>query len=479
MYLSSVLKFVEENIVWGIPLIILILACGIILSVRLNGLQFGHLGESLKLMVNNKGGGTGEVSTFAALCISMAATLGTGKIVGVATAIYWGGPGALFWMIIAALLGMATKYTEGFLAVKYRRTLEDGSIIGGPFAYIEDGMGKKWKFLAILFAIFGILAGLFGIGTITQMNSINESIVSVFDPDKANLINIFGLQIPLVTLIATIVVTVISAFAVIGGIDRISKFSVLLVPIMAIGYFLVCLAVIIFNITALPAALLKIVKCAFTVKAGTGAIAGITIITVLRQGVSKGIFSNEAGLGSAPIAMASAQESNPVKAGLVTMSGTFIDTLVLCLTIGTGVVLTGSYLDNEGINITINTFETGLNIGYLPSAIIVMCSIVTFAFTTIIGWNVYGEKCTMYLFKGNKKALLVYRIIYILAVASSPFLTLDTIWTIASIFNGLMALPNLIALIALSGVVAKETKDYFQTRKLNKNLNKPLAEIQA
>lgn len=463
--LNGILSWIETNIVWGIPLIALILIVGVIMTIKLKCLQVSHLGEALKCMISNEDSGSGEVSSFGALCISMAATLGTGKIIGVATAIAIGGPGALFWMILAAIFGMATKYAEGFLAIRFRKIEKDGTVMGGPFTYIEEGLGHKWKWLSKLFAIFGALAGVMGIGTMTQMNSITESAVSVFDPNKAHVVNIFGNDISIYAIIIGAIVTIVSAIAVIGGIDRISKMSVVLVPFMAIGYFLACISVIIFNITSVPAALVKIFKSAFSFKSVGGGLAGMGIMAAMRQGVSKGIFSNEAGLGSAPIAMASAQTNDPVKQGLTCMASTFIDTMVLCLTIGLGVVITGAYETSEGINITINTFTEGLHISNLASALIVFFSIATFAFTTIIGWNVYGEKCVAYLSNGNKKWVMFYKVLYIISVGVAPFLTLQLIWTMSSIFNGLMALPNLVGLLGLSGLVAKETSDYFKKRK--------------
>ncbi len=476
MFLSmnSVLQWIEKNIVWGIPLIALILIVGIILTIKLKCLQLNHLGEALKSMVANDEAGKGEVSSFGALCISMAATLGTGKIIGVATAIAIGGPGALFWMILAAIFGMATKYAEGYLAIRFRKIEPDGTVMGGPFTYIEEGMGKKWRWLSKMFAIFGALAGVMGIGTMTQMNSITESAVSVFDPNKIHSISVFGNDISIYAIIVGIIVTIISAIAVIGGIDRISKVSVILVPFMAVGYFLACLSVLVFNVGAIPSAFVKVFKSAFDIKAGIGGLAGMGMMNAMREGVSKGIFSNEAGLGSAPIAIASAQSNNPIKEGLACMGSTFIDTMVLCLTIGLGVVITGAYETSEGISITINTFANGLHISNLASAIIVLLSIATFAFTTIIGWNVYGEKCVAYLTKGNKKWVMFYKVLYIIAVGIAPLLTLSLIWTLASIFNGLMALPNLVGLLGLSGIVAKETNEYFKNRKAKKSQEKDM-----
>jgi len=468
--INDVLTWINDNIVWGIPLMALILIVGALLTFKLRGIAFTKVGQAMKIMMKNDNEGVGEVSSFGALCISMAATLGTGKIIGVASAIQLGGPGALFWMMVAAILGMSTKYAEGFLAIRFRKKNPDGSVIGGPFMYIENGLGKKFKWLAIMFAIFGAFAGVMGIGTMTQMNSINDSVVSVFDPGLKYTVNIFGNDVSIVAIVITAIVTIFAAIAVIGGITRISKVSTILVPFMAIGFFLVCLAVVLFNITEIPSALVSIFTNAFSFKAGAGAVAGIAIMAAMRQGISKGIFSNEAGLGSTPIAMASAKTDNPVEQGLACMGTTFIDTMVLCLTIGLGIVITGAYNVEgvEGVNITINSFATGLNISHLASAIIVMVSIVTFAFTTIIGWNVYGEKCVAYLTNNSKKWLLVYKIVYVASVAVTPFLTLSLIWTISQIFNGLMALPNLVSLLLLSGLVAKETNDYFKNNKKQK-----------
>ena len=461
----KVIEFIHDNIVWGLPSCILILTVGIYLTVKFRGMQFLKVGRSLKCMVKSESDGEGEVSTFGALCISMAATLGTGKIIGVATAVAAGGPGALFWMLLAAIFGMATKYCEGFLAIRFRKKEKDGTIIGGPFMYIENGLGKKFKWLAIMFAIFGAFAGVMGTGTMTQMNSINEAVNSVFAPSGKALINIFGNDVSIYAIVITAVVTVCAAFAVIGGVQRISKLSTVLVPVMAIIFFLSCLSVVVFNITAVPQALWAIVSNAFSFKAVSGGFFGLAIMIALREGISKGIFSNEAGLGSAPIAMASAKSDDAVEQGLVCMGGTFVDTMVLCLTIGLGVVITGAYQDFEKIDITINTFVRGLGINYTISAVVVLISILTFAFTTIIGWNVYGEKCVAYLTNNNKKWILVYKVLYVLSVAVTPFLTLEIIWKIASIANGLMAIPNLLALLLLGGLVAKETREYFQKEK--------------
>lgn len=476
-YLSfyNILDWIDTNIVWGIPLLALILIVGIVLTIRLKGMQLRYVGKGLKAMVTNdtgEGSKKGEVSSFGALCISMAATLGTGKIVGVSLAIAIGGPGALFWMILAALFGMATKYAEGFLAIKYRDVQKDGTVIGGPFSYIEKGMGKKWSWLGKFFAVCAACAGAMGIGTMTQMNSILDSVISVFDPNKINTFTLFGQEYESIAIIVGIVITIVSAFAVIGGIKRIEKVSMILVPVMAIGFFVACLLVVLLNITSIPAAIVTIFKGAFSLKAVAGGTGGAIIAVAIREGISKGVFSNEAGLGSAPIALASSKSQDPVRQGLVCMASTFVDTMVLCLTIGLGVVITGSYENSEGVNITINAFKEGLNISYQFSAVIVMLSITTFAFTTIIGWNVYGEKCFAYLFKGSKKAVMAYKIFYMTAVAVAPFLTLSIIWKIASILNGLMALPNLVALLFLSKQVSTETNQYFDKLKSLKEYKK-------
>ena len=304
-FLTSVNDFI-----CGIPLIILIMTCGIILTIRGRGLQFRHLGKALKFMVKNENDGDGEVSSFAALCTALSATIGTGNIVGVATAIAAGGPGALFWMILAALLGMATKYTEGFLAIKYRKVDSEGHYLGGPFYYIENGMGKKFKWLAKLFAIFGVFVGLFGIGTFTQINGITSAVNNFFTSDIAFTISNEH-KISWATIIAGVIVTIFAALVIIGGIKRISKVSEIIVPFMAILYISFALLLIIMNITKIPSAVTTIIKSAFGLDAVAGGALGSMLIA-MQKGVARGIFSNEAGLGSAPIAAAAAQTKEPV-----------------------------------------------------------------------------------------------------------------------------------------------------------------------
>lgn len=453
-----------DDFVWGLPLILLIITVGIYLTVRLRGLQIKHLPKALKFIVKNEENGDGEVSSFAALCTALSATIGTGNIVGVATAICAGGPGALFWMIIAALFGMATKYSEGLLAIKYRVIEPDGHVLGGPFYYIEHGMGKKWKWLAKLFAFFGVCVGLLGLGTFTQINGISSAVNNFFDPNMSNTVKIFGMEYSWTVIITGIIVTVCTGLVIIGGIKRISTVSEFVVPFMAILYVTVCVIILIVNIKAIPAAFGEIIAGAFGLKAAAGGMLGAMVLA-MQKGVARGIFSNEAGLGSAPIAAAAAQTKEPVRQGLVTMTGTFIDTIVICTMTGLCIVITGAWrpeLALEGVGVTTYAFQNGLFFlpGAVPAFIIMLC-LVFFAFTTILGWDYYSEKCLEYLSGGNLKAVKAYRWIYILAVFFGPYMTISAVWTIADIFNGLMALPNLIAIVALSGVIASETKKYF------------------
>lgn len=455
--------------VWGWPLIILILIAGIYISVKTGFIQVFHLGKALKFMFKNEDEGDGEVTSFGALCTALSATIGTGNIVGVATAICLGGRGALLWMLVAAFFGMATKYAEGFLAVKFRDKKEDGHYLGGPFYYIEKGMGPKWKWLAKMFAVFGALAGLMGIGTITQINGITSAVNNFFDPDASHIaFSIGDNSYTWATVIGGVVVTLFVALIVIGGIQRIAKVSEIVVPFMAITYVLFTLIIVFSNIKEIPSAAASIVKMAFSLKAVTGAGVGISLKIALQRGIGRGIFSNEAGLGSAPIAAATAKTKDPVRQGLVTMTGTFIDTIIICTLTGLSIVLTNA--DNafvegsfEGVNITTQAWKEGLPWNENISAFILMICLAFFAFTTILGWDYYGERCLEYL-TGSQKSVKVYRYVYILAVFAGPYLTVSAVWNIADIFNGLMAFPNLIGLFALSSIVGKETKAYFANK---------------
>ena len=462
----NVLVWLDDNIAWGVPMIILIMATGILLTCRIKVLQFRKLGKALKYMVKNEEEGEGEVTSFGALSTALAATIGTGNIVGVATAIMAGGPGALFWMIIAACFGMATKYAEGLLAVKYRTLDTDGHALGGPFLYIEKGMGEKWKWLGKAFAVFATLAGLLGIGTMTQTNGVVSAINRVADPNMEHVAFILGTAdhprpITWATIITAFIVAVIVALVLIGGIKRIATVTSLIVPFMAIIYVAVALAILITHIGKIPEAIGIVVSSAFGARAAAGGALGAMMIAV-QKGVARGIFSNEAGLGSAPIAAAAATTKEPVRQGLVTMTGTFIDTIIICTMTGLTIMVTGAYAtDLGGADVTIYAFGKGLPWSDQMGGIVLAACLAMFAFTTILGWNYYSERSLEYLIGRKKGALLAFRWLWVLTVFCGPFLALDAVWTLADILNGLMALPNLIALIALSGVVAYETKSYF------------------
>lgn len=455
-----------DDLVWGLPLIILILVTGIFLTVRLKGVQMAHLGKALKYMIKNEEGGEGEVTSFGAFCTALSATIGTGNIVGVATALVVGGPGALFWMWIAAFFGMATKYAEGVLAVKYRVVDATGHALGGPFYYIENGMGVKWKWLAKLFAFFGILVGLLGIGTFTQVNGIASAVNNFFDPGNAWAVELFGRTYSWTVVITGLILTFCVGLVVIGGIKRIAKVSEVVVPFMAIIYIGTCLIILVTNITQIPAALADIVTSAFGARAVAGGALG-AIMVAMQKGIARGIFSNEAGLGSAPIAAAAAQTKEPVRQGLVSMTGTFIDTIVVCSMTGICIVLTGAWdMGLEGVAVTTRAFEMGLPFPSKVASFILMLCLVFFAFTTILGWDYYSERCIEYISGGKQRAVQIFRWLYILAVFIGPFMTVSAVWTIADICNALMAFPNLVALLALNGVVVAETRKYMDKLKM-------------
>ena len=457
-----------DNAVWGLPLICLIMATGIFLTARLGLVQIRHLGKAFKFMFKDEEDGSGEVTSFGALCTALSATIGTGNITGVATAIALGGPGALFWMVIAAFFGMATKYAEGLLAIKYRTIDEDGHVLGGPFYYIENGMGKKWTWLAKIFAFFGAGVGLFGIGTFTQVNSIASAVKNFFDPDMAHTVSLLGGNYSWATVIAGLFLTVCVGLVVLGGIQRIAKVSEIVVPFMAVIYITISLLLLILNAGKIPAAVAEIVSSAFGMRAAAGGALG-AIIVAMQKGIARGIFSNEAGLGSAPIAAAAAQTKEPARQGLVTMTGTFIDTIVVCTMTGLSIVITGSWnIGLEGVAVTTNAFQHGLPFAPQVSAFLLMMCLVFFAFTTILGWDYYSERCLAYLSGSNKTALKIFRWLYIAAVFIGPYFTVSAVWVIADIFNALMAIPNLIALLSLSGVVVAETQSYLKRMNLTR-----------
>lgn len=463
--MNEFLKTVDD-FVWGIPLIVLILSTGIFLTIRLKCLQITKLPLAIKnIIANERNGKHGEVSSFAALCTALSATIGTGNIVGVATAIVAGGPGALLWMWIAALFGTATKYAECLLAIKYRVVAEDGHIVGGPFYYIENGMGKKFRWLGKIFAFFGVGVGLLGIGTFTQINGITSAVNNFFDPKNSWTVALGGRTYSWTVLIAGLILTFCVALVIIGGIKRISSVAQVVVPFMALTYIVTTLIILITNLSEIPGAIVEIVQSAFGLRAAAGGALG-TMLVAMQKGIARGIFSNEAGLGSAPIAAAAVQTDEPAAQGLVSMMGTFIDTIIICTMTGLVIVITGSWdMGLEGVAVTTKAFQMGLPFPEQAASFILMLCLVFFAFTTILGWNYYSEKCLEYLVGDKPGILKGYRWLYIAAVFIGPFMTVSAVWTIADIFNGLMALPNLVAVIALSGVVVSETKKYLDKLK--------------
>lgn len=454
-----------DTFIWGPPLIALILVGGIFLTIRLRGMQFPRLPLALHFTFRNEKGGKGEVSSFQALCTAMSATVGTGNIVGIATAVVTGGPGALFWMWLAAIFGMATKFSEGLLAVKYRTMDKKGHVLGGPFYYIENGMGPKWKWLAKLFAFFGMCVGLFGIGTFTQVNSISSAVVSFFDPNAAYMVTVpvIGVEISVAAIVGGLIVAIFAGLVIIGGLKRIATVSEKVVPAMVVVFLAFSFILIIFNITKIPDAIVTIVTYAFGIRAFAGGMLG-SILIAMQLGLARGIFANEAGLGSAPIAAAAAQTKEPVRQGLVSMTQTFIDSIIICSMTGLALVMTGTWDSGlEGAAVTNAAFQAGLP--FMPSEVVsfvLMISLALFGFTTILGWDYYGERCLEYLSNRSKIAVKVYRWLYIICLFIGPYMTVSAVWTIADIFNACMAIPNMIALFALSGVVAKECRDYFK-----------------
>ena len=430
--------------VWGPYMLVLLVGTGVYLTVRLMGIQFTLLPFALKqaFTPQKKVEGEkqeGDISHFGALMTALSATIGTGNIAGVATAVVVGGPGAVFWMWITAIFGMATKYGEGVLAVKYRVQNSKGEMSGGPMYYIERGMKKKW--LAMLFAGFATIAS-FGIGSSVQSNSVAQSIHASFGIDGW---------------ITGVVLTVFTAVVILGGIKSISKVSSVLVPFMAVFYVLGGLIIILLNLDGLMPALQLIFSDAFT----GDAVAGGALGTVIRYGVARGVFSNEAGMGSAPIAAAAAKTDHPVRQALVSMTGTFLDTIVVCSITGIVLVMGNMYMDGEtGAALTTHTFDKLLP---GPGGWSVTFGLIFFAYSTMLGWCYYGEKCATYLF--GDKCITPYRVIYVATVMMGTVASLDLVWAAADTFNGLMAIPNLIALLALSGVIIKETKDFKEKRK--------------
>ena len=440
--MDHVLQFFQnlDNLVWGAPLLVLLVGTGIYLTLRLSLLQIRYLPKAFRLIFTEDKG-HGDISSFGALATALAATVGTGNIVGVATAIQTGGPGALFWMWMAAFFGMATKYAEGLLAIKYRTKDDKGYISGGPMYYILNGMGEKWRPLASFFAVAGVLVALFGIGTMTQVNSITASLKASFGTAPE---------------VASVVIALIVSAIIFGGIHWISKVSEKVVPFMAAAYILVTVIIISLHGEQLLPALKAVLSGAFTGTAAMGGFAGATVKMAIQKGVARGVFSNESGLGSAPIAAAKTNE--PVEQGLISMTGTFIDTIIICSLTGLSILVSGEWMASGNSNTLTHDTFTGV-FGPIGGIILTLC-LVLFATTTILGWSYYGERCFEFLF--GVRHINLYRIFFVLMVGLGGFLKLDLVWVIADIVNGLMALPNLIALLALSPIIIKESKRYFK-----------------
>jgi len=432
----------------GIPLLVPLLAgVGLYLMAGLRAMPWRYLGHALGMMWKGRqpqAGSSGDISPFQALMTALSATIGTGNIAGVATAIYFGGPGAIFWMWLVAAFGMATKFTESTLAVRYREVDELGNYVGGPMYYIRNGLKKHWGWLGALFALFGMVAA-FGIGNMVQSNTV---------ADELN--HTFSIPTPVTGLFIALLVGAV----IIGGITRIAEVAEKIVPLMAIAYVGGALVIIILNINGVPAAFAMIVHNAFSGTAASGGFAGATVMMAIRWGFARGIFSNEAGLGSAPIAHAAAKTSDPVQQGMIAMLGTFIDTIVVCTMTALVIILTGAWDSGlQGAPMSSMAFNAGLAGmgGY-----IVTFGLVIFAFTTILAWSYYGERCGEFLF--GVRIILPYRIAWVLAAFTGAVVKLDFVWGLADALNGLMAIPNLVALLLLSPVVFRVTREYLSAR---------------
>ena len=443
--ITAIIKFINGQ-VWGVPMLVLILGTGLYLSAGLRAMPLRRIGYGFRMLWSGRHEqGKGDITPFNALMTSLSATIGTGNIAGVGTAIAIGGPGALFWMWMTALVGMATKYAEAVLAVRYREVDENNNHVGGPMYYIRNGLGKNWAWLAVAFAIFGALAG-FGIGNLVQANSVADALESKF-------------SVPF--WMTGTVMAILVGLVLIGGIRWIAQVAGKLVPFMATAYLLGGLIVLALNVTDVPAAFVTIVEQAFTPTAGVGGFAGATVMIAIQMGVARGIFSNEAGLGSAPIAHAAAETDSPVRQGTIAMLGTFIDTLIICTITGLVIVVSGAWTSGEtGASLSAMAFGNEL-----PGAgrYIVTLGLALFAFTTILGWSVYGERCIEYLF--GVHAIIPFRLLWVAAVPVGAVVKLDFVWLVADTLNAMMAIPNLIALLLLSPIVFKVTREYFAAQR--------------
>lgn len=439
-----------NSFVWGPPMLILLVGTGVFLTLRLQFATFKYLPYALSLAFSKDQDdkSEGDISHFQALMTALAATIGTGNIAGVATAVTLGGLGAVFWMWVTALVGLATKYAEAILAVKYRVVDEKGEMAGGPMYFLEKGLNMKW--LGMLFAFFGAAAG-FGIGNMVQSNSVADALKTTF-----------GIS----PLISGIALAILTGLVILGGIKSIGRVTGTLVPIMAVFYVLGGLVIIVMNLPALPSAFALIIKSAFGAQQVAGGFAGASVAQAIRFGVARGVFSNEAGLGSAPIAAAAAKTDHPARQALVSMTGTFLDTIIVCSITGLVLAITGTWESANpetltGAALTTEAFTRGLPGS--AGGFIVALGIILFAYSTILGWAYYGEKCAEYLL--GIKAVLPYRILWVIFVAVGATMKLGFVWDLADTLNGLMAIPNLIGLLLLSGVVVSETKDFLENVK--------------
>jgi AGCS family alanine or glycine:cation symporter len=432
-----------NGLVWGPIMLTLLLGTGIFLTIGLRGMTITRIPYAFKqLLKGRKGSGEGEISPFNALMTALSSTVGTGNIAGVATAIGIGGPGALFWMWCTALVGMATKYAEAVLAVNYRETDASGKKVGGPMYYIKNGLGNRWKPLAFLFALFGALAG-FGLANTVQSNTVSQVLFNNF-------------QIP--TVASGLVMAFLVALVLLGGIQRIAQVAGKLVPLMTVIYLVSTLLILLLNLSEIPSALVFIVDSAFNGTAATGGFAGATVMLALRMGVSRGIFSNESGLGSAPIAHAAAETNSPVRQGTIAMLGTLIDTLIICTMTGLVLVVTDVWNSElQGAAMTLQVFDSSLPFG---GDILSLC-IALFAFTTMLGWSYYGERCAQFLL--GPKVVLPFRVLWVIGIFLGTQMSLGLVWKMSDALNGMMAIPNLIALLLLSPVVFKLTQQYYQS----------------
>ena len=431
-----------NGFVWGPVMLTLLLGTGIFLTIGLKGMTISHIPYAFKqLFKGRQGSGDGEISPFNALMTSLSSTIGMGNIAGVATAIGLGGPGALFWMWCAAFVGMATKYAEAVLAVNYRETDEAGRKVGGPMYYIKNGLGDNWKWLGGAFALFGSLAG-FGLANTVQSNAVSQVLDTNFN-------------VP--TVISGIIMAVLVGGVLLGGIKRIARVAGKLVPFMAVLYVTATLIILLMNATAIPAAIILVVDSAFNGAAATGGFAGATLMLALRMGIARGIFSNEAGLGSAPIAHAAAETNSPVRQGTIAMLGTFIDTLVICTMTGLVLIVTGVWSGvPQGAAMTLAAFTNALPYG----DIILSLCVALFAFTTMLGWSYYGERCAEFLL--GPRVITTFRVLWVIGIFVGTQMSLELVWKMTDALNGLMAIPNLIALLLLSPIVFKLTKEYFE-----------------